>query len=158
MAYPRHLEDFHVGDPFETGSHTLTLDEVIGFAAEHDPQYFHTDPVRAKAHPVFHGISASGFQTMTVTHRLILALDLGHAWGLIGKGLKALRWHRPVRPGDTLRVRGRVSGVERDPDQPFGIVTTEVETLNQSDERVMSFAVEAVVPARAGAIPRLKAA
>ena len=158
MAYPRHLEDFRVGDRFETGTHTLTLEEMIGFAAEHDPQYFHTDPVQAKAHPVFQGLSASGFQTMTITHRLILAVEIGHAWGLIGKGLKALRWHRPVRPGDTLRARGHISTIDRDPDQPFGIVTTEVETLNQNGERVMSFAVDGVVPARAGAVPRLKAA
>jgi acyl dehydratase len=158
MAYPRHLEDFRVGERFETGAHALTLEEVIGFAAEHDPQYFHTDPVRAKAHPLFRGLAASGFQTMTITHRLILALDMGHAWGLIGKDIRELRWRRPVRPGDTLRVRGLVIDVNRDPERPFGTVTTAVETLNQDDEPVMTFIVDAVLPARLAAEPRLEAA
>ena len=145
----RYLEDFAVGETFETGAYTLTLDEMIAFARIHDPQYFHTDPARAAAHPVFRGISASGFLTVSVTHRLILAADPGHAWGLVGKGMDALRWRRPVRPGDTLRARGTVAAILRDPAQPFGTLVTDVETLNQQGERVMSFTVNAIVPVRA---------
>ena len=147
----RYLEDFAVGETFETGSYTLTLEEMIDFARIHDPQYFHTDVGRAAAHPVFRGISASGFLTVSVTHRLILATDPGHAWGLVGKGMDSLRWKRPVRPGDTLRARGTVAAILREPAQPFGTLVTDVETLNQRDEKVMSFTVNAVVPARAAA-------
>jgi acyl dehydratase len=150
---PRYFEDFAVGETFETASHTLSLEEVVAFAEAHDPQYFHVDAERARAHPVFQGISASGFQTMTVTHRLILALEIGHAWGLIGKGLDDLRWRKPVRPGDTLRARGRIVRCEADGVHPFGIVATEVQTLNQRDETVMSFTVNGVVPLRR-AVPR----
>jgi acyl dehydratase len=144
----RFLEDFTVGEPFETATHTLTLEQLIAFSRLHDPQYFHIDPEAARDHPFFCGITASGFQTMTITHRLILALDIGHAWGLIGKGMEALRWRRPVRPGDTLRARGRVTRVERDPHHPFGIVATDIETVNQQGETVLSFTVNAVVPVR----------
>lgn len=158
MARPRYLEDFAPGETFETGRHTVRLDEVTGFAAEHDPQYFHTDPERAKGHPVFRGLSASGFLTMSITHRLILALDLGQAWGMIGKGIDNLRWRRPVRPGDTLRVRGEVQSVTPQPGQAFGIVTTAVETLNQNGETVMSFVVHGVVPSRVALAPTAEAA
>jgi acyl dehydratase len=154
---PRYLEDFSVGEVFETGSHRVGLDEIVAFAKVHDPQYFHTDPERARAHPVFHGISASGFLTMTITHRLILAAGTGQAWGLIGKGLQELRWRRPVRPGDTLRVRGLVTSVARDSGQ-HGVVTTAVETLNQRDETVMSFTVEGIVPSREAVAPAVWAA
>jgi acyl dehydratase len=158
MARPRYFEDFALGEPFATANHQVTLEEAIAFAAEHDPQYFHTDPERARGHPVFQGISASGFLTMTITHRLILEQDIGHAWGLVGKGIERLRWHRPVRPGDTLTVRGAIVGAERDPAQPFGVLTTDVETLNQRGERVMSFTVAAIVPSRDVLAPSAAAA
>ncbi len=151
---PRFFEDFAQGEAFETGSHLLTQEEVLAFSALHDPQYFHADPVRAPAHPMFRGLTASGFQTMTVTHRLILALDIGHAWGLVGRGIERLRWRRPVRPGDTLRARGSIVRLERDPAQPFGIVATEVETLNQRGGTVLSFTVDALVPSKLAAQAR----
>jgi acyl dehydratase len=158
MTRPRYLEDFAPGETFETGRYTVGLDEVTGFATAHDPQYFHTDPERAKAHPIFRGVSASGFLTMSITHRLIMALDLGHAWGMIGKGIDRLRWRRPVRPGDTLSARGEILSVTPQPGQVFGIVTTSVETVNQHGETVMSFTVHGVVPSRIALAPTARAA
>jgi acyl dehydratase len=157
-ARPRYLEDFAVGEAFETASRRVELDEIVAFAKVHDPQYFHTDPERARTHPVFRGISASGFLTLTITHRLILAVGRGQAWGLIGKGLQELRWRRPVRPGDTLRVQGLITSVTRDPAHGYGIVATAVETLNQRGETVMSFTVEGIVPARDAMAPAARAA
>jgi acyl dehydratase len=157
-ARPRYVEDFRIGELFETGTHQVALEEIVAFAEVHDPQYFHIDPERARAHPVFQGISASGFLTMTITHRLILAAGTGQAWGLIGKGLHELRWRRPVRPGDTLRVRGLITSVTRDPAQPYGVVATAVETLNQHDQTVLSYIVDGIVPARERISPAARAA
>ena len=152
MATPKYFEDFRFGETFETERYEVTLDEMIAFARLHDPQSFHVDPEAAERHPVFHGLSASGFYTMTVTHRLVLARDIGHAWGLIGKGIERLRWPRPVRAGDVLRVRGTVSGLTRDPRQPFGVVAAAIETLNQRDEPVLTMEVQAVVPSKSAVI------
>jgi acyl dehydratase len=151
MAEPRFFEDFRFGETFETGTHEVTLDEMVAFARLHDPQSFHTDAAAAERHPVFRGLSASGYYTMTVTHRLILALDPGHAWGLVGKGIDRLRWPRAVRAGDVLKVRGTVTGLSRDPRHPFGILETAIETLNQHDEPVLTMTVQAVVPSRIAA-------
>ncbi len=53
--------------------------------------------------------------------------------------LDELRWHKPVRPGDELRIRVRVLAAERSRSKPDrGIVRTGVEVLNQHGEVVMS--------------------
>lgn len=158
MATPRYYEDFREGEVFTTGTHLVLFGEMVAFARAHDPQSFHTDPAAAAHHPVFRGLSASGYYTMAVTHRLVLESNPGHAWGLIGKGIDRLRWPRPVRAGDRLTVRGTISALEHRPGRPFGIVTTEIETLNQEGEAVQTMIVHAVVPVRAAAEPELKAA
>ncbi len=148
MAAPRYLEDFEVGEIFETASHRIELGEAIGFAQAHDPQPFHTDELAAKWHPIFRGLSTSGYHTLLVTHKLIFDLDIGHAWGLVGKGIDKLRWKRPVRPGDTLRVVGRVAAISRDPSQQFGSLEVTVTTLNQNEEVVLTMTVNSIVPSR----------
>lgn len=144
----RYLEDFQVGEQFETASHRVELGEAIAFAEAHDPQPFHTDELAAKWHPIFRGLSISGFQTLTITHRLIFDLAIGHAWGLVGKGIDRLRWKRPVRPGDSLRVVGTVAAVTRDPRQPFGSLEVEITTFNQHGEPVLTMVVDTIVPSR----------
>ena len=53
-------------------------------------------------------------------------------------GLGPIRWLRPVRPGDVLRVRVRVVAARPSPSKPDrGTITYEVDTLNQHDEVVM---------------------
>ena len=151
MTDPRYIEDFAAGETFETDAYTVPLEEALAFARAHDPQSFHTDPAAARAHPVFQGLALSGFHTMAITHRLILARRIGHAWGLIGKGVDALRWRRPVRPGDTLSVRGRIAAIHHEPGHPVGTLEVEIETLNQRGEAVMSFVVQSVVPSRLAA-------
>ena len=149
MQDARYLEDFAVGESFETEAHRVTAEEVIGFARANDPQSFHTDPAAAAAHPVFLGLSASGYQTLTIVHRLILDQQLGHAWGLIGKGLDRVRWKRPVRPGDTLMVRARVAAIDADPARPFGTLSVEIEAVNQHGDAVLTFTALSIVPSRA---------
>ena len=43
------FEDFEIGLVFNTGSKKITKDEIISFAKNYDPQYFHVDENRAKA-------------------------------------------------------------------------------------------------------------
>ena len=148
MGELRYFEDFRVGETFATDSYQVTLMEAVEFAKAHDPQAFHVDQKDAEAHPLFRGLSASGLLTMSVTHRLVVAAGLNYAWGLIGKGIDNLRWLLPVRPGDVLRVEGRVIGHSRDPDRPVGTIQVAVNTLNQEGEAVMAMVTHCVVPRR----------
>ena len=55
-----YFEDFHIGDTFKLGPLTVTAEEIIAFAKQFDPQYFHIDPQRAKD-SIFGGLVASGW-------------------------------------------------------------------------------------------------
>src|SRR4051812_6674249 len=103
----RYLEDFHVGQTF--GSATLRVDaeRIKRFAAEFDPQPFHLDEESARE-TMFDGLAASGWHTAALTMRLLVQSNLNPAGGLIGASVEELRWPRPVRPGDELRIASEV--------------------------------------------------
>ncbi|NWK79256.1 MaoC family dehydratase [Aquitalea sp. LB_tupeE] len=133
-----YFEDLTPGRVFETASHTLSQDEIISFARQFDPQPFHTDPEAAKT-SVFDGLAASGWHTSSLTMRLITASELRNvANGLIGMGIKDMRWPQPTRAGDTLRATIEVLAQKPSSSKPgFGVVQLRWTTLNQRDEIAM---------------------
>jgi acyl dehydratase len=133
------FEDFAPGQSFETRGATLSEAQILDFAMAWDPQPFHLDRAAAEASP-YGGLIASGWQTLLVSFRLILATGLFDAASLGSPGVEALRWLKPVRPGDTLRARGEV--LETRPSrskQDRGSAIIAYETLNQRDEVVMDW-------------------
>ncbi len=141
------LEDFHEGQRFSTGSVTLDADAIKAFAAAFDPQPFHLDEAAART-SFFQGLAASGWHTAALTMRLLVEDGLPIAGGLIGAGLE-LRWPRPTRPGDTLRVECVVEKVVPSRSRPErGMVTMRCETLNQRDEAAQVMVTSLVVPRR----------
>jgi acyl dehydratase len=132
----RYFEDYVPGSIYEFGSITLSEDDIVEFARRYDPQYFHVDRERA-THGPFGGLIASGWQTGAVVMRLFVDHYLSHAASLGSPGMDEIRWLRPVRPGDSLRLRVTVleSRVSRSkPDR--GIVKASIEAFNQRDELV----------------------
>jgi len=60
-----------------------------------------------------------------------------------------LRWPRPVRPGDVLRVEGEIVEMRRSRTRPeLGIVTVRLTALNQADEPVQISMPALMVPTR----------
>jgi acyl dehydratase len=138
MAIKYYWEDFAPGRVFETPTRTLAEEDIVRFAREYDPQSFHTDAEAARASP-FGGLIASGWQTCSVTMRLMCDGYLLETSCVGSPGLEELRWLKPVRPGDTLRLKATV--VESTPSgkQPNrGTVLFRWHTLNQNDEVVLS--------------------
>jgi len=98
----------------------------------------HVDPVAAAQGP-FGGLIASGWHTIGLMMQLFAEHYLSKVATLPSPGIDELRWARPVRPGDTLRVRVTVSEARRSRSKPDrGIVRSLVEVLNQHGEVVMS--------------------
>lgn len=129
-------EDFPLGDVREVEGPTLTEAEIIGFASQFDPQYFHTDPARAKDSP-YGGLIASGFHTACLCLRLVCDSYLLDTANLGSPGMRELKWTAPVRPGDSLRLR--VTVIEASPSRSKpdrGVVTQRWEAFNQRDEKV----------------------
>jgi acyl dehydratase len=134
---PRYFEDFTVGSVFEFGSITLTEPEIIAFAQQFDPQTMHTDPVAAAAGPMG-GLIASGWHTIGLMMRMYADHFLLEN-GLPAPGVDELRWHHPVRPGDTLRLRVTIESARVSQSKPDrGIVRPLAEVLNQRNEVVLS--------------------
>jgi acyl dehydratase len=148
MADERYLEDFAVGQKFESGSITITAAEIKAFASQFDPQPFHLDE-QAASKTFFGGLVASGWHTAALTMRLIIDSELKIAGGSIGAGADELKWPRPVRPGDTLRAVSEVLDIRTSKSRPDqGIIKMRTQTLNQEGQTVMNFVANMVVPRR----------
>ena len=135
----RYFEDFQVGERFTSRGLTLSEAQIIDFALSYDPQPFHMDKEAAAASP-FGGLIASGFQTFALAFRLFYQENLIAACSLGSPGVERLRWHRPVRPGDTLRTEVEVKELRPSGSKPDrGYATMAYTAKNQNDEIVLSF-------------------
>jgi len=135
-----YLEDLEVGAETDFGNYEVTREEVLEFARKYDPQPFHlSDEEAAKTH--FGRLSASGWHTAAMTMAVIARHVVeGEQAGLGSPGIDELRWKKPVYPGDTLHVRGRILEVTPSRSKPeMGSFRTETTVTNQNDELVMTF-------------------
>ena len=135
-----YFEDLEVGKETLFGSSDGTREEVRDFARKYDPQPFHlSDEAAAKTY--FGRLSASGWHTCAMTMAVIArhVVEEEQA-GLGSPGIDELRWLKPVYPGDTLTVRGRI--IEKTPSRSkpgIGSFRTTTTVTNQDDVPVLTF-------------------
>ncbi len=86
-APKRFLEDFTVGEVFETASVGVNATEILTFAESFDPQPFHLDEAAARA-GFFGGLVASGWHTGALTMRLFVESGVMREIGVIGFGVQ----------------------------------------------------------------------
>jgi acyl dehydratase len=143
-----YLEDLSVGQTFHSDSVTVNLERIKAFAADFDPQPFHLDESAAGS-SLFGCLVASGWHTAALSMRLMVKSDFKVAGGLIGVGVEAIRWPRPVYPGDVLRVESEIVDVRPSQSNPDrGIVRIRNTTVNQDNQPVMIQTASLVVPRR----------
>ena len=136
----RCFEDYEEGAVYEFAEKVgVSEADIIRFAREFDPQYFHLDPEAAK-NSIYKGLIASGGQTIALTFRLYIQNFLPDKASLGSPGMDEVRWLKPLRPGDVLR--SRITILSAKPSQSRndrGTVTSLVETINQNEEVIMSY-------------------
>ncbi|QGM46207.1 MaoC family dehydratase [Methylocystis heyeri] len=143
------LEDLEAGQRFQAGEIRLAAEDIIRFARDNDPQFFHLDPEAAKS-SMFGGLVASGWQTAALSMRLLIERGAPFAGGVIGAGCE-IAWPRPVRPGDTLRIECEILKTTPSRSRPErGIALIKLVTYNQKDEPVLAMTANVVVPTRSG--------
>ncbi len=143
-----YLEDLQVGQRFGSKTVAVTSEAIKAFAGDFDPQPFHLDEAAAKD-SLFGGLAASGWHTAALTMKLLVGGDFLPVGGLIGAGMEDLRWPRPVRPGDVLRVESEVLEVRPSQSRPDrGMAKVRITTLNQANEPVQSMVANMVMPRR----------
>jgi acyl dehydratase len=144
----RYLEDFAPGQKFGSGRLRVERERIKSFGAEFDPQPFHVDEGTARD-SFFKGLAASGWHTAAMTMRLLVEGELKPAGGIIGAGFDELRWPRPVRPGDELRVESEILEVRASTSRPDqGLIKVKTTTLNQNGDAVQVFVGNLIVPRR----------
>jgi acyl dehydratase len=144
----QYLEDYTVGQTFLGGKHQIDKEQIVAFAKQFDPQYYHLDEEAAKTSP-FKGLAASGWHTAAITMRLLVGGEFKPAGGIIGVGFDELSWARPVRPGDELYVRSEILEVRPSKSKKDrGTIRVRNTTFNQNDEVVQTFTGNLLVPRR----------
>ncbi len=145
----RYFEDYIEGAVLECGSISIEETEIIAFAKRYDPQSIHTDPQAAALGP-FHGLIASGWHTVGLMTRLFVTHFLSAVASLGSPGVDEVRWFKPVRPGDHLRLRVSVLETKASRSKPDrGMVRSLLECFNQNGELVASFKATNLLSSRA---------
>ena len=129
----RYYEDLVIGEVRESSARTVSLEELLEFARRYDPQYFHADPVAAKA-SMFGEVIASGIHSAAIWRALDHEISGDIHW-ICGVAWEDVRWPHPVRAGDSLRARAEALAKRlssKDPNR--GIAEFRYTLLNQSDQ------------------------
>lgn len=132
------FEDMEVGSRTEVATHTFTAEEILEFAERFDPQPFHVDEAAAKASP-FGGLVASGWHTCSVLMGMFVRNVLAGSTSMGSPGIEEIRWLKPVRPGDDIKLFNSILDKRVSASRPDrGIVTTLWEGINQAGETVVT--------------------
>ncbi len=144
----RYYEDIVVGERTRTGSFTFTLDSIVAFASQYDPQPMHLSEAGGKA-SFFKAQIASGWQTVGITMRLMVEAHPFGTTPLIGLQIDEIKFPRPVFPGDSVSaemeiVEKRVSKTRPD----TGLLKGRTITTNQKGQDVLSQVWTILMPVR----------
>ena len=120
----------------ELGPRDISEQEILEFARRYDPQYFHTDPVRASASR-WGGLIASGWMTASIAMQMVVPAILEGSGSIGSPGLESLEWLHPVRPDDILRLTVTVLESRISKSGSVGVVRWSWHMSNQSDVVVL---------------------
>lgn len=131
----RYLNDFAVGQRFETNGRTITQADIHAFAAfTGDWNPVHVDETVAA--PLFGGCIAHGPMFPGIAFGMLRQFDLIEGTVI---ALKDMAWsfEAPVRIGDTVRVMAEVAAVSPHPvKQDRGRVALALDVVNQDGKTV----------------------
>lgn len=151
MSYRYYWEDFPVGQVRDFPPRTVQQGEIVDFARQFDPQVFHIDPQGAAASS-WQGLIASGWHVCALAMRMLCDGYLLETASCGSPGVDSVRWLKPVRPGDSLRLRSTVLQARLLKSRPrTGLLLTRWELFNQHGEAVMTMEGHGMVECRVGA-------
>jgi acyl dehydratase len=134
----RYFEDYREGEQFEFGDYLVTEEEIIEFATRFDPQPFHIDKAAA-AQTIFGGLISSGWLTASIGMRIFVDNFISVKSSMGSPGVDELRFVKPVRAGDRLRLRLSIISTKKSQSKPDrGLLQFFEEIVNQNDEVVLS--------------------
>ena len=129
--------ELELGKTLVTEPRTITLDDIEHFAHfTGDTFYAHMDEEAAKANPLFGGRVAHGYLILAFAAGLFVDPPPGPV--LANYGLDNLRFLKPVKPGDAIKVSLTAKSKSLRNEQ-YGEVRWAVNVANQNGEPVASY-------------------
>ena len=142
----RYFDEIELGEEYESPGRTVTEADIVMFAGlSGDYNVLHTDAEFMKSsifgERIAHGLLGLAIQSGLATRG-------GPPYATLGFGTLRWKFKGPIKIGDTIRVRARVTGKE-DADKPDrGVVTVARQVLNQRDEVVQEGETDLIVERR----------
>ncbi len=137
-----------IGDTFRSGEREVTVEDIERFAAlSGDRFYAHMDEAQAARNPLFGGRVAHGYFLVSAAAGLFVDPPYGPV--LANYGIDGLRFLKPVRPGDRIRVRLTCKEKSLRAGAGYGEVRWDTAITNQDGEAVANYDVLTMVSERA---------
>ncbi len=134
----------HIGDTYNSAEREVTIADIEQFAElTGDKFYAHMDEAAARRNPLFGGRVAHGYFLVSAAAGLFVDPPYGPV--LANYGIDGLRFTKPVKPGDRIRVRLTCKEKTLRADKGFGEVRWDAEVTNQNGETVASYDVLTMV-------------
>jgi len=129
--------EFTAGQEISAGPYEVSAAEIVQFAHQFDPQWFHTDSELARRGR-FGDLIASGWHTCSIAMRLAVDEALTGSESFASPGLEYVKWPAPVYPGDRLSLRATVLETRRASKSPWlGILRWRWQLQNQDGVDVL---------------------
>ncbi len=148
------FNDLELGDTLQSKEREVTSADIEQFAAlSGDTFYAHMSDTEAARNPLFGGRVAHGYFLISAAAGLFVDPDYGPVLG--NYGIDELRFVKPVKPGDRIKVRLTCARKSLRADKGWGEVAWDTEITNQNQETVAVYNVLTMVSIHA--IPDAKA-
>ena len=147
MTDPRRFfDDIQVGEEYESPGRTVTEADIVLFAGlSGDYNILHTDAEYMKS-SIFGERIAHGLLGLAIQSGLFTRAGIPYA--TLGFGTLRWKFKGPIKIGDTIKVRMRVSDKKETSKPDRGIVTLQRSVLNQRGEVVQEGDTELMIERR----------
>lgn len=138
------FHELAIGDTLNSGEREVTVADIEAFATlTGDTFYAHMSDAEAARNPLFGSRVAHGYFLIAAAAGLFVDPPYGPVLG--NYGLDSLRFVKPVKPGDRIRVRLTCKQKSLRTEKGWGEVRWDTEITNQNGETVASYDVLTMV-------------
>jgi oxepin-CoA hydrolase/3-oxo-5,6-dehydrosuberyl-CoA semialdehyde dehydrogenase len=138
------FNELELGATLKSAEREVTVADIEQFAAlSGDNFYAHMNETEAARNPLFGGRVAHGYFLISAAAGLFVDPAYGPVLG--NYGIDELRFVKPVKPGDRIKVRLTCARKSLRADKGWGEVSWDTEITNQNQETVASYNVLTMV-------------
>jgi len=144
----KYFEDFKAGMVLKTLGRTMTEADIVnfcGFTGDFNP--LHTDAQYA-SQSVFGERIAHGLCGLSMASGLFVRLNILEGTIVAFYGIDEWRFHAPIKIGDTIHVVIKVLKKKESKKKNQGVVSLELNVVNQDDVSVMGGIFRAIMKCR----------